>query len=267
MKLLSFLTALLLSFLNLPAARQPSTSAPQSPQRDSQAVSILTQSINAIGGQSRVGAIQDFTGTGTIAYNWVGKEVPGSVSVYGKGLEEFRMDAAMFSGTQSLVVNGTAATLVPLGHPKTKLSVYSVMTAGSLTFPATRIASVLSDSSIGVSYLGSVTWNGSQVYLVHVVPPLDPAFSAASTLSGLGEYDLYVDPATYQLAGFAEKVWWGNDLTQSYLHELTFSNYTATNGLSVPFAITEKFGGQHTWSITLRSLTFNTGLSDTFFAP
>lgn len=260
--LLSFVLSAL--FLISSAAQQPS---PLPPQHDPQAVSILTQCINAVGGQSRVAAIQDFTGTGTITYNWAGKDVPGSVTVYGKGLEAFRMDAGMPSGTQSFVVNWKAATLVPLGRPKTKLSVYSVMTAGSLTFPAARIASVLSDSSISVSYLGSVTWNGFQAYRVHVAPPLDPTLNVAPTLSGLGEYDLYVEAASYQLLGLAEKVWWGNNLTQSYLHELTFSNYTTTNGLSVPLVITEKLGGQQTWSITLSSMTFNAGLSDTLFAP
>jgi hypothetical protein len=253
----------------MPSAAQQ-TATQQSPpplQRDAQAISILSQALNAAGGATRLGAIQDFTGTGTITYNWAGEAVPGSVTVFGKGLNEFRMDANVPSGTQSFIVNGQAGSLTLLNRPKTKLPVYSVMTAGSLTFPAARIANVLSDSSISISYSGLIAWSGSQVYRVHVVPPLDPALNAGTTLSGLGEFDLYVDPATYQLVGFAEKVWWGNDLKQSYLHEIAFSNYTPTNGLSVPFAITEKFGGQQTWSISLSSLTFNTGLSDTLFKP
>jgi hypothetical protein len=245
------------------AAQQAATPS----ARDPQAVNILAQSLSAVGGQSRVGAIQDFTGTGTITYSWAGEAVPGTVAVYGKGLSEFRMDANVSSGTQNFIVNGQAGSLTLLHSPKTKLPVYGVMTAGSLTFPAARIANVLSDSTISVSYLGRLTWNGSQVYRVHVAPPLDPALNAGTTLSGLGEYDLYVDLATYQLVGFAEKVWWGNNLTQSYSHELIFSNYTATNGLSVPFAITEKFGGQQTWSISLSSLTFNSGHPDTLFKP
>jgi|SRR6266478_978058 len=264
--LLSFVLSVL--FLIPSVAQQTTTQqGPQSVQRDAQAISILSLALNTAGGATRLGAIQDFTGTGTITYNWAGEAVPGSVTVCGKGLNEFRMDANVLAGTLSFIVNGQAGSLALLNRPRTKLSVYSVMTAGGLTFPAYRIASVLSDSSTSVSFLGSVTWNGSQVYQVHVVPPLDPALNVAPTLLGLGEYDLYVDPASYRLVGFAEKVWWGNDLTQSYLHELIFSNYTATNGLSVPFAITEKFGGQQTWSISLGSLAFNTGLSDTLFKP
>ncbi len=229
-----------------------------SSQRDPQALAVLTQSLNTVGGATAISAIQDFTGTGTITCNWAGEPVPGSVTVRGKGLNEFRMDANVPGGTQSFILNDKAASLIPLNRPKIKLSVYSVMSAGSLSFPAARIANALTDSSISIGYLGSVTWNGSQVYRVHVAPPLDPALSLSAPLPELGEFDLYIDPASFQLLGFAEKVWWGNDLTHSYLHEIIFSNYTITHGLSVPFIITEKFGGQQTWSITLSSLTFNT---------
>lgn len=267
MKLLSFITILIFTLPGVPTSPQASSPSAPPPRRDPQALTVLGQSLNTAGGATRLGAIQDFTGTATITYNWAGEAVPGSVTVYGKGLTEFRMDANVSSGTQNFIVNGQAGSLTLLNHPKTKLPVYSVMTAGSLTFPATRLASVLSDSTISVGYLGILTWNGTQVYRVHVAPPLDPALSVGANLSGLGEYDLYVDPGTYQLVGFAEKVWWGNDLKQSYLHEIAFSNYTPTNGLSVPFAITEKFGGQKTWSISLSSLTFNSGLSDTLFKP
>ncbi len=264
MKLLAAFAALLFCFPYLPA-QQPSPPAAQSPQRDAYALSILGQALNAAGGAARLAAIQDFTGIGSITYNWAREAVPGTVTVYGKGLSQFRMDANVAAGTRSFVVNGQAGSLIAPNSPKTKLPVYSVMTAGSLTFPAARIANVLSDSSISISYSGLIAWNGSQVYRVHAAPPLDPALNLGATLSGLGEFDLYLDPISYQVVGFAEKVWWGNDLRQAYLHEIQFSNYTSTAGLSVPFLITEKFGGQQTWSITLSSLTFNSGLSDALF--
>jgi hypothetical protein len=120
------------SFLLPSAAQQPS---PRSRQRDPQALAVLTKSLNAAGGAAYIAAIQDFTATGTITYNWAGKDVPGSVTVYGKGLIEFRMDANVSSGTQGFIVNGEAGTLIPLNGPETKLPFYSVMTASSLTFP------------------------------------------------------------------------------------------------------------------------------------
>ena len=38
--------------------------------KDPQAVALLTQFLNAAGGLSAISSIQDFTGTGTITYNW-----------------------------------------------------------------------------------------------------------------------------------------------------------------------------------------------------
>jgi len=234
-------------------------------QRDPQALVLLTKSLNVTGGVAYIAAIHDFTATGTITYNWAGEAVPGSLTVYGKGLNEFRMDANVSSGTQSFILNGAEGALFPLNGPKTKLPFYSVMTAGSLTFPAARIANVLSDSTISVSYLGMHTWNGSQVCLVHVAPLLDPTFNLAAPLSGLGEFDLYIDPTSYQPLGLSDKIWSNTDMTQPYLHEIVFSNYTATNGLSIPFTITERVSGQQTWSITLTSARFNSGLPDSLF--
>ena len=86
-----------------------------------------------------------------------------------------------------------------------------------------------------------------------------------SRLKGLGEFDLYFDPTSYRLVEVAEIIWWGGDLTQTYSHEILFSNYVSSAGLSVPLGISEKFGGQETWSVTLTSLIFNNGLSQTLF--
>ena len=116
-----------------------------------------------------------------------------------------------------------------------------------------------------MSYLGSVPWNGSQAYQVHVALPLNPRLVLSPNFWGLGEFDLYFDLVSYRLLELAERIWWNDDLRQSYLHELLFSDYQSVNGILVPFTITEKMGGQQTWSMTLSSLTFNSRLSDTPF--
>jgi hypothetical protein len=66
MKALSFLTAFLFSFANVPASQQ----AAVAPQRDPQALAILTQAVNAAGGIAGLSTIQDFTATGQITYYW-----------------------------------------------------------------------------------------------------------------------------------------------------------------------------------------------------
>jgi len=84
---LLFVTFLIL----IPVAAQP-------PQRDPQAMAILTQCLNAGGGAQTLAAIQDFTALGAITYSWAGQQVEGSVIVRGRGPGQFRLDAALPGG-------------------------------------------------------------------------------------------------------------------------------------------------------------------------
>jgi hypothetical protein len=49
-------------------------------------------------------------------------------------------------------------------------------------------------------------------------------------------------------------------------YELIFEDYRTQDGAAIPFSITERMNGQKTWTITLDSVTTNTGLSDADFA-
>jgi|SRR5579859_5973933 len=235
-------------------------------QRDPQAINLLAQSLAAAGGPV-ISTIQDFTATGTITYSWANRPVSGSVNIYSKGLTEFRMESSVPAGTQELVVSGQEATLTPAYSTKAESPIFGMVTAGSLTFPAARISQILSNASISVVFLGPVEWNGSQTYQIHIALPPDPRLTAGPNFSGLGEFNLYFDAHSYQLLGLTERIWWDSDLRQSYAHELLFSDYRPINGMSVPFTITEKMSSQQTWSVSLNSISFNTGLSDALFQP
>ncbi len=262
MKVLSIFAAML-SFFSQSTTQQTTSIV----QRDPQALAILNQAVSSSGGLTAMTAVQDFTGTGTITYSWAGQAVPATVVVYEKGVNEFRMDATLSDGVRSLVIDGIVGSLTSQNGQQTKLPFYSIMTSGSLTFPFPRIAATLTDSSTSVTYIGPVPWNNSQAVKLHVVPPVDPSLLIDSRLKGLGEYDLYFDPTSYRLLELGEEVWWGADLSQTYSHEILFSNYVTTGGLAVPFVINERFGGQQTWSVSLSSVTFNSGLSDALFTP
>lgn len=245
-----------------------STSFPQQTattvQRDPQALVVLTQVVNATGGATALAAVQDFTASGTITFNWAGEHVQGSLTVQGKGLHQFRMDAIVPGGRQSLVVNGYAGAFTPAYGQKMMLPAWSAVTSDSLTFPAARIISALSDPSTTLIYVGPVTWRGSQVCQVHVAPLVDRALNP-NGFSALGAFDLYIDLASYEVQGLSEMIWWSGNFAQAYRHELAFSNYTTAHGLLVPFAVTEELGGQQTWTLQLSAFALNTGLSDANF--
>src|SRR5439155_9582287 len=108
--LLPFILAAL--FLVPSGAQQssPPSAGSQPVQRDPQALTILNQALQMAGGADAVRAIETFTGSGTITYFEPSNEVKGSVTVRGKGLDQFRLDATLPTGARSWAVsNGSGS--------------------------------------------------------------------------------------------------------------------------------------------------------------
>lgn len=253
----------LLATLALAAHGRP---RPAAASKDPQALQILAQYLTASGGMTAITSIQDSTETGTITYYWAGRDVQGSVTLRAKGLNEFRLDASLNDGTRTWALNQDGVgVLIAQDGKRTPLQLYNLMTAGSLSFPAGRIATAANDPSTTITYVGLVNSDAGNAYQIHVVPPVDATLAAA--ISGVGAFDLYIDPNSYHLLELAETVWSEANAKQTFSHEIIFSTYTSVNGLLVPYAISEKVGGQQTWSATISSVAFNTGLDDSIFSP
>ena len=131
-----------------------SLTAQQPPQRDLQAVSILTQSPNAVSGIAGVSAIQDFAASGTITYYWAGKEVHGNVSIRGRGAAQFRLDATLPEGTRSWVVSNGAGSLKESNGNATRIPYHNAINLSSLTLPSVYVVAALYDPTVSISYVG-----------------------------------------------------------------------------------------------------------------
>jgi hypothetical protein len=83
----------------------------------------------------------------------------------------------------------------------------------------------------------------------------------------LATRDFFVDPNTFQILSSQDSAHPKDNLSETCPHEMQFSNYQSTNGVLVPFAITETVCGQVTDTITLSQIAFNTGLTDSDFQP
>src|SRR5258708_12792929 len=94
---------LILAFPTL--GQQSTTPNSQTAQRDPQALTVLTQAVNAIGGARALAAVQDFTASGTITFNWAGEPVEGSLPVQCQRLNHFRITPTLPAGTRILVHN------------------------------------------------------------------------------------------------------------------------------------------------------------------
>ncbi len=261
MKILSFLAALLLTFPNLRAAPQAAA-----PQRDPQALAIIGQALNAAGGMSPLTSIQDFTGSGTIDYFWAGQDVQGSVTVKGRGLAQFRVDATLPEGAHSWTMNnGTAlekhpnGTVTPLPFPLT-------LRPANSTFPFFRLLAVLQDTSWSISSVGTVEHNGQQAYDIGLQKMYTDGSDPTGLKSRATKTDFIIDPNTFLVLSVQDKAYPKDRGPGDAPHEMQFSNYKSFNGILVPFSITELIGGQQTSTIQFSQFTFNSGLTDSDFA-
>ncbi len=90
----------ILSLVTFSACLLPCIVSAQTAQRDRQAISIINQTLAAGGGAALLSTIQDFTGTGSITYYW-DPQVNGSMTVKGRGLGQFRIDATLPNGRRT----------------------------------------------------------------------------------------------------------------------------------------------------------------------
>jgi hypothetical protein len=264
MRVARLILLLLLIFSSSPTLiSQQSTSATQ---RDPQALSVLQKCLAASGGAQAFNTIQDFSASGTITYYWAGQDVVGPVTAQGKGLTEFHLDSLLPQGTRSLNVVGTAGSLTTEDGKTSALSYYGLMTAANFTFPGARVANVLNDSTVSLQFVGLVPFEAAQALQIHVAPPIDPALIPPSGATQFGSFDLYFDPATYQLLELSESIWIANN-SQPLPRAIRYSNYQTAGGVAVPHGICEFVNSQKTWFISLSSVSFNNNLSDSIFRP
>lgn len=236
--------------------------------KDPQAVSILNQSLSAVGGVTTVNGIQDYTASGSIAYNWAGESVSGSATLRGMGISNFRLDANLPDGMRTYAVSGVSGVLITPDGTRQATPFYNLFTEGSATIPYVRILADLADTTTSISLVTSPSTNGvQQPYQIHFVQSSPIQNAAANSLPGIGAFDIYIDPASFLVTRLVETVRSESDFNTALTRELDFSNYQTVGNMSAPFTISESINGQQTWSVTIISLSFNSGLTSAIFTP
>jgi hypothetical protein len=256
-----------LSLLPVSLLAQQGTQTSTTPQRDQQALSVLTQCLTAAGGAQAITAIQDYKATGTVTYFWAGQETTGTTTLQGRGVDQFRIDSALSSGNYSYIVSKGSGELKDIRGNTAHIPYHNAVTASNLSFPFAELAARLQDTSYNITYVGLVTKNGQQVHQIRTSKVLATTNATQEqTIVRLTTRDFFIDPQSFQVLGTQDMTHPNNNATQNFTHEILFSDYSVVNGVLVPLAITERIGGQQTWTIQLSQITFNVGLTDSDFA-
>lgn len=234
-------------------------------QRDPHGVNILNQCLAAAGGTPAISTVQDFTETGNITYFRAGQQASGSATVQGLGASLFRLDAQLPDGTRSWLVTDTQGSSKKADGTISAISYANAVNLGSLTFPYAGMVAALNDASISISTIGTTTVNGHQGTVIQVQQTFSASDDPTGDLTKFNSRKYVIDPQTLVLLETQDTMWSDDGRMRPVQHEMIFSNFTTVSGLSVPFSVVEKLGGQETWSLQLSSINFNSGLTASTF--
>jgi hypothetical protein len=254
----------MLSVLTFHARAQQNTSQ-SLPVRDPEAIQVLSQALKAAGGIPVIATTLDYTAQGNITYYWAGEEVHATATVKGRGTGQYRLDASLSNGIRSWAVsNGGGFIKEPTGAVK-QIPYQNAVNFGSLTLPWAQMLRALQDSSTGVSYIGLETANGSAVHHIRLQPSFPANADPRGTFSKLATRDYLIDATYFTVDAIADMVHPDQAYTVNHPHVITFSGYQVVGGILVPFTVSETIAGQHTYTLVLTQISFNSGLQDSDF--
>ena len=259
------LTLLFLTFPFSLHAQSTQTRVVSAPSRDAQAISILSGILAKAGGEATIAAIQDFTASGTITYNWAPAPVSGSATVRGRGQVQFRLDATLPNGSLSYVVDTDGGFFKDVTGAISDIPLHNTVNVGVLSFPYTRVLAALNDPTTSVSYVGLAQLADGAAQQVRLQRRFPESQDPRGILSELTITDLFVNIQSGLIEKISDMTHPLDNLTRAIAHDLEFGSYQTVAGIEVPMAITEKILGQVIWSLEIGNMAFNTGLTDTTF--
>jgi hypothetical protein len=231
--------------------------AAHTPERDGAAITTLQNAITALGGANVIGSIQDCVITGSFQYsdgssknfNWT---IAGS---------EFRRELDFPNGGSSVFYSGHGSPAWTRNGTTSSVNYYMDRANLPLYLPPYVLYQELNNSIYTLKYVGVVQLNGNNVVQVHVSDDSD----ATGTLVTPQEW--YFDPVSFLPleVQFREP---SNENASDYTNAtFVFSPFVSTSGVLAPSTISFSQDNAPNMTITIGSVTFNSGVSQNVFNP
>jgi hypothetical protein len=250
---------LLCLFLAIPVAAQQSIANAPSPKRDLQATTALQQSITAMGGNVPT----DSTATGTITRVAGSETDHGTIHILTRSANQTLEQFQTPQGSISEVFSNGQATEVSSSSAR-PLSLNRAATTRCADFPLPFLAGLISNPDESLQFVGLEQIGTST--LIHL--EATNTYASQPGLQILSEFtttEIWLDAQTY----LPTRISWiqrdGGGASPRIRRETDFSNYQTFGGLLYPASIQEFFNGTLWITITVQSVSFNTGLTDADF--
>jgi hypothetical protein len=237
--------------------------AQANPTSDPQALTLAAQSLNAMTGGT---AFTDATLTGNVTRTVGANDDNGTASFKIRLGTGSRLDLNLGKGQRTEIHNRQNAS------PKTSWSgpdhashaapLHNSWVDNGWYFPATPLASMISDPQVSLSYVGQESRNGMAVEHLRASRHVSgQSATVAALVESLSTVDLYLDAATALPAALAFNGHPDNDAGVDFPIEIQFSNYQLVNGSQVPMTVEKFVNGVTFLKISFTQFVPNSGLA------
>jgi hypothetical protein len=256
--------ALLFSILLLtvPAwTQQTNTTSPQG-------ATVLLESLGAMLGRA---SLSDMTLTGTANQISGSDDETGTavlkVSATGQSRIDFTLPSGQSSEIRSIDSNGNleGVRIGPNGVSHA-IPLHNLMTSTAWFQPALALGGIVSSRNYTVSYSGPESKDGISVtHLTVTQPLLNAPADIMALMQHLSQMDLFVDATTHLPVALDFNIHPDNNALLDIPVEIRYSDYTAVNGVQVPFHIQKYLNNSLVLDIQLQGATLNAGLAANAF--
>ncbi len=228
-------------------------------QRDPQAVATLQQAIIALGPSIP----SDSTLNGTVTLVAGSLTDQGSIRILTRGTTETSVQVQanqsgwteVYSAGQAAKTQGSNTTLLPMETAATTQSVF---------FPLPILVGALGNQDVACQYIGPEELNG--VAVVHIsLWNTYASTPALQFLSNFTDTDVWISATSGLPMRIAFIRRTGGGATPKIPIFVDYSKFQTISGTQFPFQIEESVNGVVWASITLQSVSTNTGLTDSSF--
>jgi len=255
MRVVPFVAALFL-FSSQSSPQQSATVV----QRDPQAVALLQGSLKTMGGAVPA----DSAATGSITIVAGSQTSTGTVRILSRGTDQSSEQITLPQSTNTLTYSRGLASET-LDATAKSLSLERTATSQSVCFPLPFLAAALANADESVQYVALETLGQQSLQHLRIQNTFasQPNFQQ---FAGFATFDVWLDANTSlpQRISFIRRN--GGGSTPSIPMDAYFSNYKTTSGLAYPTQINLSLNGTPWTTITITSVAFNTGLTDSNFS-
>jgi hypothetical protein len=242
-------------------AQQPIATNPQGS-------SLLLQAFSAMVGTA---SISDVSLTGTARRIVGSDDETGSAVLKALATGQSRIDCSLPTGQTSEIRsidsngNQAGAWIEPNGASHA-MSSHNLMTSSAWFQPALALSGIVSSQNYTVSNLGPEAKDGISVTHLTVTQqfpdaPPDPT----GLMQHLSQMDVFLDATTHLPVALDFNTHPDNNALLDIPMEIRFSDYTAVNGIQVPFHVQKYLNNNLILDIQLQTATLNSGLTASAF--